>query len=73
MSPQETIIWAKTHQPPHFPPGKGFNYPDTNYHLLGLIIEKITGIPLSCRFESIYLSALRYDEFICATLFSSIR
>lgn len=45
MSPQETIIWAKTRQTPHFPPGKGFNYTDTNYHLLGLIIEKITGIP----------------------------
>lgn len=45
INPQEAIIWAKTHQKPHFPPGNGFKYTDTNYHLLGLIIEKITGIP----------------------------
>ncbi|MFS0880199.1 serine hydrolase domain-containing protein [Metabacillus niabensis] len=45
ISPQEAIIWAKTHQKPHFPPGNGFKYTDTNYHLLGLIIENLTGIP----------------------------
>ncbi|CAG9623032.1 hypothetical protein BACCIP111883_03827 [Sutcliffiella rhizosphaerae] len=45
MSPQEAITWAKNHQKPHFPPGKGFKYTDTNYHLLGLIIEKISGLP----------------------------
>lgn len=44
ITPQEAITWAKTHQKPHFPPGNGFKYTDTNYHLLGLIIEKITGI-----------------------------
>lgn len=47
ISPQEAIIWAKTHQKPYFPPGKGFKYTDTNYHLLGLIIEKLTGIPFN--------------------------
>lgn len=47
ISPQEAIIWAKTNQKPHFPPGKGFKYTDTNYHLLGLIIEKLTGIPFN--------------------------
>ena len=45
ISPQEAITWAKIHQKPHFPPGNGFKYTDTHYHLLGIIIEKITGIP----------------------------
>jgi D-alanyl-D-alanine carboxypeptidase len=30
-------------QPPLFAPGAGFFYSDTNYNLLGLIIERITG------------------------------
>jgi len=30
-------------QPPVFPPGTGFSYSNTNYNLLGLLIERITG------------------------------
>ncbi len=45
MGPREAITWAKNNLTPHFPPGKGFKYSDTNYHLLGLIIESITGKP----------------------------
>ena len=45
ISPQEAITWVKIHQKPHFPPGIDFKYTDTNYHLLGLIIERITGVP----------------------------
>ena len=41
-SPQETIGWSKEHLKSHFPPGKGFHYSDTGYHLLGLIVEKVT-------------------------------
>lgn len=45
LSPRETIAWVKNNKEPHFPPGQGFKYTDTNYHLLGLIIESITGEP----------------------------
>ncbi|MBU9712300.1 serine hydrolase domain-containing protein [Evansella tamaricis] len=45
MSTQETVAWAKDNLKPHFPPGDGFKYTDTNYHLLGFIIEKVTGLP----------------------------
>ncbi|MBS4209531.1 serine hydrolase domain-containing protein [Bacillus sp. FJAT-50079] len=45
MNPQETITWAKIHQKPLFSPGNGFNYSNTNYQLLGLIIERVTGLP----------------------------
>lgn len=44
-TPQETIQWSKEHLKSHFPPGKGFHYSDTGYHVLGLIIEKITSRP----------------------------
>ncbi|WP_240480044.1 serine hydrolase domain-containing protein [Paenibacillus fonticola] len=30
---------------PHFPPGKGVQYADTGYNLLGLIIESLTSKP----------------------------
>jgi D-alanyl-D-alanine carboxypeptidase len=45
ITPREAIVWVKTNSEPHFPPGAGFQYTDTNYHLLGLIIEKRTGLP----------------------------
>lgn len=38
-TPQEVIRWSKENLKSHFPPGKGFHYSDTGYHLLGLIIE----------------------------------
>lgn len=43
ISPREAIAWTKENATPHFPPGNGFKYTDTNYHLLGLIIEQILG------------------------------
>jgi D-alanyl-D-alanine carboxypeptidase len=45
LSPRETIAWVKNYAKAHFPPGRGFKYTDTNYHLLGLIIEGIIGEP----------------------------
>jgi len=32
---------------PYFPPGKGWHYSNTNYLLLGLIAERVTGQPLA--------------------------
>ncbi len=45
MSTQEAVKWAKTNMKPLFPPGKKLKYSDTNYQLLGLIVESITGKP----------------------------
>ncbi|SYX81832.1 serine hydrolase domain-containing protein [Paenibacillus alvei] len=45
-TPQEVIQWSKEHLTSHFPPGQGIHYSDTGYHLLGLLIENITSIPL---------------------------
>ncbi|MCC5913252.1 MAG: beta-lactamase family protein [Balneolaceae bacterium] len=45
QSTREAVIWSKENREPHFPPGKGYRYNDTNYHLLGFIIEAVTGKP----------------------------
>ena len=43
ISPREAIIWSKENMELSFEPGQKFEYTDTNYYLLGLIIEEITG------------------------------
>ena len=42
LTPAEVVKWSKENLNSHFPPGKRFHYSDTGYHLLGLIVEKIT-------------------------------
>lgn len=41
--PREAVLWGKENLRPKARPGKKFFYTDTNYYLLGLIIESITG------------------------------
>ncbi|WP_138757476.1 serine hydrolase domain-containing protein [Modestobacter altitudinis] len=44
-SPEELLAIGLA-EPPAFPPGEGFLYSNTNYVLLGVIIEQLTGLPL---------------------------
>lgn len=41
FDPRTIVAWA-VKQKPYFPPGKGYHYSNTNYLILGLIIEEIT-------------------------------
>jgi D-alanyl-D-alanine carboxypeptidase len=43
ITPRDAIAWGKEHLKPVAVPGKKHFYTDTNYHLLGLIVESITG------------------------------
>lgn len=43
-TPQELVEYTRKYQKAVGVPGKKFNYSDTGYILLGLIIEKVTGI-----------------------------
>lgn len=43
ITPREAVIWGKENLKPVAVPGKKFFYTDTNYYLLGLIVENITG------------------------------
>jgi D-alanyl-D-alanine carboxypeptidase len=43
VTPSEAVSWGKKHLKPVAVPGKKHFYTDTNYYLLGLIAESITG------------------------------
>ncbi len=45
-TPREIVAIATAH-PPTFAPGAGWSYSDTNYFVLGLIVEAATGRPLA--------------------------
>jgi D-alanyl-D-alanine carboxypeptidase len=49
-TPQEVLTIAFRH-PPEFPPGTAYEYSNTNYALLGLIVEKVDGKPLDQAFQ----------------------
>lgn len=44
--PEDLISFSKAHFKPSLAPGTGYYYTDTEYVLLGMIIEKISGIAL---------------------------
>lgn len=45
-SAKEVITFAKQKMKPHFAPGKGYHYTDTEYVLLALIVEKVSNLSL---------------------------
>jgi D-alanyl-D-alanine carboxypeptidase len=42
----EDVLAIAFAKPPNFPPGTAFEYSNTNYSLLGLVIERVDGKPL---------------------------
>ncbi len=48
FTPEEVLSYLKD---PHFPPGKGFRYSNTNYLLLAMILTRATGAGLSTEFR----------------------
>jgi D-alanyl-D-alanine carboxypeptidase len=55
----ETIARARDQMTPNFKPGTGASYSDTNYQLLGKIIESVTGKPLEAVFEEFFFRPLK--------------
>jgi D-alanyl-D-alanine carboxypeptidase len=54
----ETIARARDEMTPHFEPGTAASYSDTNYQLLGKIIESVTGKPLQAVFDEFFFEPL---------------
>ena len=47
---------------PYFRPGKGWHYSNTNYVILGLLAEQITGEPLPTQLRTTFLEPLGLDH-----------
>ncbi|WP_069131052.1 serine hydrolase domain-containing protein [Rhodohalobacter halophilus] len=62
ITPREAVIWAKENLTPSAPPGTKSYYTDTNYHLLGLIAEKVTGAPFHSVLSSMIFDPLGMDH-----------
>ncbi|WP_076545425.1 serine hydrolase domain-containing protein [Halanaerobium kushneri] len=81
MSPRKAVIWAKNNLKSYSPPGRKTKYTDTNYHILGLIIENITKKPFhEVLKDEIFLplamkksSMLHYSEPLKAYSFPTAR
>jgi D-alanyl-D-alanine carboxypeptidase len=54
----KTIARARNDLEPHFQPGTDASYSDTNFQLLGKVIEAITGMPLHIVFEEFFFHPL---------------
>ncbi|OEK04037.1 serine hydrolase domain-containing protein [Roseivirga misakiensis] len=59
--PMELIDFTRQHFKARFQPGLGYHYSDTEYVLLGLIIEKVTKIPLHQFFEKYIINPLSME------------
>jgi D-alanyl-D-alanine carboxypeptidase len=44
---------------PHFPPGRGWHYSNTNYLLLGLVVEQVTGRSMAREVRERFLDPLK--------------
>ncbi|WP_339916621.1 serine hydrolase domain-containing protein [Yeosuana marina] len=60
-SPQEMIQFTKEKMKPRFIPGKGYHYTDTEYVLLALIIENVSGLSLDKFFQHYMFQPLGMD------------
>jgi len=58
---RQLIRWAVA-QKPYFAPGQGYNYSNTNYLLLGLVIETVTGHSVKQEIETRLLQPFKLDH-----------
>jgi D-alanyl-D-alanine carboxypeptidase len=58
----ETIARARDDLDPHFPPGTDAFYSDTNFQLLGKIIENVTHKPLHIVYEDFFFRPLNLNH-----------
>lgn len=59
--PEQLLSSSILHEP-YFAPGQGFHYSNTNYVVLGMIVEKVTGRKISREIEQKILKPLGLDD-----------
>ncbi|MFP4468399.1 MAG: serine hydrolase domain-containing protein, partial [Bacteroidales bacterium] len=62
---REAVQWGKANLKPVSPPGKKHHYTDTNYYLLGFIIEKITGMKFHEAMHQYIFDPLGMEHAFC--------
>ncbi len=62
ISPREAVEWAKKNLKPQAAPGKKSYYTDTNYHLLGLIVETVCGEPFHAVLKKLIFDPVGMDH-----------
>jgi len=66
LSPQEIVEVSLAHKP-YNQPGKGAHYSNTNYKLLGMIVEEVTGKDLGVVIEEKIIDRLGLSNTVFAT------
>jgi D-alanyl-D-alanine carboxypeptidase len=61
FSPEQLLQYAFSH-PPHFEPGTGFEYSNTNTVLLGQVVETVAGVSLADYLHQHILAPLHLDH-----------
>lgn len=61
-TPQSILDYTRQNLKPHFLPGQGYHYTDTEYFLLGLIIERLYRLPLHEVLEAQILEPLQLTQ-----------
>jgi D-alanyl-D-alanine carboxypeptidase len=61
--PEELLAYVFDEKPP-FAAGQGWDYSDTNYFLIGLIVEKLTGAPLQDEVKRRLLDPLKLSNTV---------
>jgi D-alanyl-D-alanine carboxypeptidase len=56
--PVELVDHVAAHGTPRFPPGEGFQYSDTGYVVLGILLEQVTGQPLHAVYREVVFEPL---------------
>jgi D-alanyl-D-alanine carboxypeptidase len=59
--PVELVDHAAAHGTPRFSPGRGFEYSDTGYVVIGILVEQVTGRPLHEVYRELVLDPLGMD------------
>jgi CubicO group peptidase (beta-lactamase class C family) len=59
---EDTIARAARDLEAHFPPGTDTSYSDTNFQLLGKVIEAVSGKPLDAVYEDLFFRPLGLDH-----------
>ena len=73
-----TLVWSPDEllaiafrQPPNFPPGADYNYSNTNFILLGLVIEQLTGDTAEAAFQKRIFGPLGLTQTLLPVLASN--